>query len=297
MAAVPESAVLSDTKAQTKAQSEVWAGIARSYSAFSSPLVPCSEDIATVEREVARHAGMRTTQSLRAVILGVTPGLALMRWPQGSKILAAEISPAVIEALWPGDVAGVREAICASWFALPVDRGSCDVVLGDGSLATCRFPGEVRNLVRAVRRLLADNGIFIFRSYIQLPVQESLDEVFGALFSQAGLTVDRFKMRLFLAMQHSSSDGMAVREAAHVLDRYHLDSRAMRERLGWSDAAIQPFSAWRTSSSIYSFPTLDELREVLRVAFEEVSVTYPGYELGNCCPTMVMRAKKMEGTP
>jgi hypothetical protein len=267
----------------------VWASIARGYASFRSPLVPCREDIAALERAVALHAHADGGESRRAIMLGVTPGIALMDWPSGTRILAAEQSQAVIDALWPGDIPGVREAVCASWFSLPVGRNSVHVVVGDGSLSTCRFPGEVRDLVLSICNLLADHGLLAFRSYLRPQVQETVDAVFDDLFGP-GLTVDRFKMRLFLAMQRSAQEGVAVVEAARILDKYNLSPRTMQEWFGWSSAAVEPFKGWKTSPAVYSFPTLDELRQVLGECFDELKVEYPSYELGHCCPTLVMRS-------
>ncbi len=63
----------------------VWARIARSYAAFGSPFVPCAEDLAAFERALASHADSSGAEPLKAVILGVTPALALMNWPQRSR--------------------------------------------------------------------------------------------------------------------------------------------------------------------------------------------------------------------
>jgi SAM-dependent methyltransferase len=264
----------------------VWAGIARSYAAFGSPFVPSRDDIDLVEKAVATRG-----EGIHAVMLGVTPGIALMQWPRDARITAADGSAAVIGALWPGDIPNVRRAVCAQWLAIPVVPGSCDVVVGDGSLNVCRFPGEVRELCRAVHSLLKEDGILVVRCYVRPSEPETVDEVMAAVLSEAGLTVDQFKMRLYLAMQRSARAGVAVREAARILYRYDIDQRMMRERFGWNGAAIEPFLSWPVSDAVYTFPSLEELRAVLGDCFEEVSITYPGYELGYCCPTLVVRPR------
>lgn len=270
----------------------VWSGIARSYAAFGSPFVPCHSEIETYQRAVCAHAEAAGVGGVRALMLGVTPGLALMHWPQDSQVLAAEISPAVIEALWPGDVPGTRAAVCASWFAIPAECGSCDVVVGDGVLAICRFPGEVRELLRCVSELLAENGVLIVRSYIRPHITESLDALFDELFGARRMTVDCFKLRLYLAMQRSVREGVRVKDAARILERYKLDRQVMLEQLGWSKSAVEPFALWRNSDATYSFPTLDELRDMTSELFDDFATTYPDYELAHCCPILVMRKRR-----
>ena len=274
----------------SEARDTVWASIARCYTAFGSLLVPNREDIRSYEIAVADQAQARGRGGVMALMLGVTPGMALMNWPAGSRITAVDMSPAVIGALWPGDVPGIRKAICASWLAIPMSRNSCDVIVGDGSLNACRFPGEVRDLVHAAGDLLVDEGILVVRCYIRPQSPETVDAVFADLFGEKGMDVDCFKMRLWLAMQRSSAEGVAVREAARILEKYNLNLRVMKERLGWG-AAAEPFAAWPTSDAVYSFSTLTELRDLLGERFDEVSVTYPTYELGHCCPTLVMRSR------
>jgi hypothetical protein len=269
---------------------DVWASIARCYSAFGSPFVPCREDIETFQIAVATHAQMVGVNNLRALLLGVTPGIALMKWPEGSHIVGVEISSAVIDALWPGNTE-TRKAICASWFGLPIEQKSCHVVIGDGSLIACRFPSEAQRLIHSVRAALADRGLLVLRSYIQPDSKESIDEVFEALFSPDGMTVDCFKLRLYLAIQRSTAEGVAVKEAAKILEQYKLDQHVMRDRLGWSSAAIEPFMGWPKSDAVYSMPTLSELRKILATDFTEMSLTYPSYELGHCCPIMILRVR------
>lgn len=212
-----------------------------------------------------------------------------MSWPKKTQVLAFDISSSVIRALWPGDIPGLREAKCASWAEIPRLCRSCDVIVGDGSLNTCRFPGEVQSLVRSLSRALKAGGILVARVYTRPKIRESLDTVFNALYSPSGLSIDVFKMRLFLAMQKTLEAGVAVREAASVLKWYGLNREVMTNRLGWSDAATEPFTSWRTSNAVYSFPSLAELYEVFGRQFEEVSTIYPTYQCGDCCPIIVMR--------
>lgn len=289
MAAMLESFVRVDTAGNSA--EGVWASIARNYAAFASPFVPCREDIATYERAVASQAELRSTGGFKALMLGVTPGVARMQWPLASQVVAVEKSQAVVDALWPGDVPHVRKALCASWLDIPWEKKAFDVAVGDGSLSTCRFPEDVRELSRYLADMLVDDGVLVARTYVRPEVQESVGAVFEALFGGESMNVDCFKMRLYVAMQRSLAEGVAVRDAVEILDRFGLDRSAMKERLGWSDAAIEPFSKWRFSDAVYSFPTLDELLAVLNERFTEVSVTFPGYELGNCCPTVVMRSR------
>jgi hypothetical protein len=275
---------------EIQAPAGVWLRIARAYTAFTSPLVPCSGDIAAFEAAAAAQFTARQS-GVHALMLGVTPGVALMRWPIGSRITAVDYSRDVIDALWPGDVPGLRRALCSSWFEIPLPDQSCDIVIGDGSLNACRFPGEAARLTQCAHKLLVDGGVLALRVYVRPQRQETIDQLMDALFSARGLSVDSFKMRLWLAMQRSVEEGVAVREAASLLHECGIGPEAMSGRLGWSEAVIEPFAAWPVSSAVYSFPSIEELRAVTDECFDTVSINYPGYDLGHCCPTLVMRKR------
>lgn len=159
----------------------------------------------------------------------------------------------------------------------------------------CRFPGEVRQLLRCASELLARNGVLIVRSYIRPHITESLDALFDDLLATGRISVDCFKMRLYLAMQRSAREGVRVKDAARMLEKYKLDRQVMLGRLGWSEPAVEPFALWRNSDATYSFPTLNELHDVTRELFDDVAMSYPDYELAHCCPLLVLRKRNSAG--
>jgi hypothetical protein len=270
---------------------DVWVSVARHYHEMLPPLAPHAEDIAEFERTVAIFSGLGERSAIEAVMLGITPSIALMNWPSASQITGIEMSAAVIKAIWPGDIPNKREAKCASWFALSDCKNSCDVVIGDGSFIACRFPQEARMLIKAVRESLRHGGIFIVRVYIRPDKPESLEGVMRDLLTLKYHGIDGFKLRLWLALARSVEDGVAVQEAARVLEEYRVDEKVMMERLGWTAAAVKHLGKWRTSNAVYSFPSLNELRELTNEYFYEESITFPTYCLGNCCPILVLRTK------
>jgi SAM-dependent methyltransferase len=202
--------------ADSASPSAVWASIAKSYSAFGSPFVPSREDV--VAYEAAIHAELSPDQARGdALILGVTPALATMNWPEQMPVVGLEISREVINSIWPGDIHGARRSVCGSWFDPPFGQNSFEVVVGDGSLSTCRFPGSVSKLLYSIRKLLKSNGLLIIRTYVRPAVVESVPQLMERLFTQ-GLSVDCFKMGLYIAMQRTPYEGVAVKDAARIMD-------------------------------------------------------------------------------
>ena len=62
--------------------------------------------------------------------------------------------------------------------------------------------------------------------------------------------------------------------------------------LNWPIEMLSTIDIYENSSNIYTFPTLDEVRNLFSAQFIELSCYFPDYELGERCPTMIFKAKK-----
>ena len=159
--------------------SSYWAGLARAYAELHPPLRPSGEDIQFVEETVAAYACEHPDTRIQALLLGVTPDIATMRWPASSSLLAIDSSGAMVQAVWIGDVAGKRWAVCGDWLHLPRRESSCDIAIGDGSMNCVRYPEGCRALFRNVRAVLKPGGVLILRCYAQPERPERPEQVFA----------------------------------------------------------------------------------------------------------------------
>ena len=69
-----------------------WDNFARFYEALVSPLIPTREDLGFTEEAVENWAYSHPRDRLNALLLGATPGLAGMNWPEGSWLTAIDRS-------------------------------------------------------------------------------------------------------------------------------------------------------------------------------------------------------------
>jgi SAM-dependent methyltransferase len=267
----------------------VWVAIAKAYSTFGSPFVPTAEDVEACERAIKGYM-QPNQQRTEAVVLGVTPKIVSMNWPNNTFVTGVDSSRDVIAAIWPGDIPMKRMAVCASWLNLPIADNTSDVVVGDGSLNVCRYPDEMAAILASVKRALKVGGLLVLRCYLRPDRQENLDELFYELkTAKPPMTVDCFKFRLYVAMQRSLREGISVRNAYQQLIARNLDRANMLTKLKWPLECVEPFELWRHSDAVYSFPTLMEIRDLFRHSgFTEISISKPAYKLGNLCPTLVL---------
>jgi SAM-dependent methyltransferase len=163
-------------------------------------------------------------------------------------------------------------------------------VIGDGSVNCVRYD-DFRGVASEVRRLLRDDGVFVLRCYVQPAVQERPEDVFADMFCAAIPSFHHFKFRLLMAMQQSAREGIPVNDVYQFWASRNVDLELLISRTGWERSAIEMMELYRGQYTVHTFPTLPEWRSVLHEFFDEVCLSTPSYNLGECCPTLVLRRR------
>jgi SAM-dependent methyltransferase len=264
-----------------------WALNARRWASLGPPLKPSPVDVAIVA-EAARERA-RDRERLDVLLVGVTPELATVDWPTGTRLVALDRSAAMVRDVWPRrGVPDGADALCADWLALPVAGASIDFVAGDASCNTLAYPGGYRALVHELRRVLRPGGTIVTRVFVQPAEREPLDRVAADLAAGRIASFDAFKLRLLMALQGTSEAGVALRDAWTAWRALAPSAEVVAGRLGWSPDVFATIEVYRDASASYSFPTLAEVRAVLAENFVELACRVPPYALGSRCPTLVL---------
>lgn len=245
-----------------------------------------------MEQAVSAWSAARPGRALQALLLGVTPAVAGMRWPERSSLLAVDNSFPMTRAVWPGNIAGKRAAVCGNWLGLPLRESSCDVMVGDGSMNCLRYPDGFRALAKTAWGVLRKDGILVLRTYLQCAEPESPEELYGELARRSVGSFHAFKLRLLMALQRCPVEGIAVNRAYRSWMSRGLNPRELPQGSGWKKSAIETIEFYRETDTVYAFPTFAELRSVVRPYFEEVATLIPAYELGDRCPILVLKCRK-----
>jgi SAM-dependent methyltransferase len=270
---------------------EHWERFTRRWRLAESPGRPAEEDIRIYEhalRDWFATVGLRAAPL--AVMLGVTPEIARMRWPAGTEVLAVDQSQAMIRAIWPGAALGFQAA-CAHWTALPLAAASRDIVIGDGSfnnLAGAAYGA----MARSIRRVLRATGVFVVRFFVRPDRAERTGAIFDDLFRGRVGSFFAFKWRLAMALHGTLGEGVRLSD---IWDAWHAAvprPETLPASLGWPIEKILTIDDYRGSAVRYTFPTLAEARAALRTDFDELACHSPGYELGSLCPTFVLRPRR-----
>jgi hypothetical protein len=268
-----------------------WDDFARSFANLGSPLRPSRQDTRFMQRAIAAWEALHPGECLDALLLGVTPEIAEMKWPEHSSLTAVDKSMPMVTRVWPGNVPGKRRVVCANWLMLPRRLSTCHIAAGDGSFNCLAYPYECRAVAEGISGVLHDGGILILRCYLQKAVPESPEDIYADLRRGAIGSFHAFKLRLLMALQDNPHEGIAVREAYQSWADRHLERGSLPSGEGWQESAIETIEYYKNSDTVYAFPTLAAMRAVIGEFFEEVSLSTPSYELGERCPTLVLRPR------
>jgi hypothetical protein len=271
-----------------------WRAMALRWSQVGPPLRPSPEDIAFYARAINRW--VLANGAPRVLILGVTPELYRLSWPSGTALQAVDRTRGMIESVWPG----LRSAaLCADWTAIPLPACSQDVVLCDGGLIMVSFPDGISKIARVLQNMLTPGGLFVTRLYATPDRRESAAIVLSDLLAGKIANVNILKLRLGMALQESSEQGVQLGHVWDTLQRVAPDLPRLAERIGWPIESLSAIEAYRESSSRYHFTTLAEIRRLFcddPGGFSCETIDVPGYELGERCPTVAFRRETEKTT-
>jgi len=264
-----------------------WNDHARQWQKLGPPLRPGVGDVLLAEKLVAEASGTSGGAPFQAILLGVTPELAVMHWPSGTRLLAIDRCQDMIQKVWPRCPAPAT-VVCADWRTLPVSDATVDVVLGDGCYTQLENPEAYKAVSAEVMRALKPTGRFIMRFFVQPDRAESPEAVFTDLENGRIGNFHILKWRLAMSLQECFAVGVRLGDIWEAWHAEGIDADALSQRMNWPLNAVASIDAYRNVDTRYTFPTLAELRACLSDYFAERSCFFPDYELGDRCPTLTL---------
>jgi SAM-dependent methyltransferase len=257
-----------------------WQQHARDWRFFGPPLRPCAQDTDWMAQQIA--ASERTVE--KALLLGVTPEIAQMQWPENTSLLAIDHSLPMIKRVWPDDNMAIpAQAIAGSWTSLPLKDQSIDIVCGDGVVLFFSYPQGVQRFFKEIKRVLKPGGLFLLRAFIQTQTRESLDQLHTDLKAGRIGSFHVYKWRLSMALQNSLQQGVHPSQIWQVWKQRVESSKLLAQQTGWPLAEIETIKAYQHATAVYHYPTHNELTQTFNSFFQVKTVTFPDYELGERC--------------
>jgi SAM-dependent methyltransferase len=198
--------------------------------------------------------------------------------------------------VWPANAVAGAVVTLADWFALPVCDAAFDVVIGDGSVNTLRYPDGFAALARETRRVLKDGGVLAIRAFCRPANPETVDAIFKDLFERRIGNIDIFNWRLAMALHRGLAAGTRFGDLWEAWHPRVPDSAGLMRSLGWPlEAPVEFIEAMRGFDGRMVFPTVAELSESLAGEFRQTACHFPDYETGDRYPTFVFEPNPRAG--
>jgi len=263
-----------------------WPEIARRWAQLGTPLRPTEEDLAPIRSALASWCAAHPGVAPRGLILGVTPELYELPWPDRDHLRAVDRTPEMIAHVWPGSPSQVLRS---DWRSLPLEDGSVDIALCDGGLHLLDFPSGQAGVLGELARTVAPGGLVILRLFALPAAVETVDGVLTALFSGAIRDLNCLKLRLGMALQESPESGVVLDAVWRTLHEAAGDWPGLAQRLSWNIEHLLAIDAYRGTQARYHFVAEAAVVELASGDFELASRHQPDYVLGERCPTLALR--------
>ena len=269
-----------------------WGEVAYHWHHYGPPLRPSAAEVRVMEAMVRGWCADRSARPFKALLLGVTPEIAAMAWPDDTELLAVDRSEQMIERVWPGDIAGRRKAVCADWFGFSSGTDRYHVIIGDGNFTILDYPGQYRALATIARDVLASDGIFISRFFLQPAMIETAETVFDDLLANRIATFHGFKFRLAMALQENADSGVRMGDVFSAWHSADINLESLMAITGWSREAIETIRLYDGKDSRLSFPSAAEIDAVMSEYFEKIDECYLPHDMGERCPIVSYRRRR-----
>lgn len=244
------------------------------------PITPAADDIAWFEH-VARARG----PGARALLLGVTAGIATMNWPADSQLTAVDWSAGMIDKAWPREGLPPHASVVqADWMAMPLPAGSRDVALGDGCYTALGSLDAVVALNRAVAAVLKPGGVLALRCFARGTSRASVDEIFDALLAGREKNLGLVRWQLMMALQGDDTEGVVLDDLWQLWRERIPDPAALIDRHGWFPHEVTNIERYAGQQARYVYPTVEEMRAAAAPVFDLVDCDIPAYRCGEHFP-------------
>lgn len=261
-----------------------WDKHAKQWCHIGAPLRPSSEDVAAMCFWIKDI--FHNPSSFNVLILGVTPELAEIPWPENTCLFVIDANFAMVNAILLKRKLPIFPLISiGNWLQLPFDDSFFNLVIGDGCYSMLA-ENNYDKLSDEIVRVLSPTGYFFMRFFIRPESRESLDAIQEDLLAGTIANFHILKWRIAMALHGTLEQGVCLDEIWLVWNKRFNDSL---DYLQWPHQIVRTIDVYKNNSAFYTFPTFDEISLKLQGKFTALEKFIPDYELGARCPTLKLK--------
>ena len=222
-------------------------------------------------------------------VLGVTPEIIQLPWPDNASLEAFDHSAEMIASLWnphPRLPSTVRQA---GWENLPLPEASVLVAVGDGSLNVLPGLDDYHAVLSEIARVLRPGGLLCLRCFVRPQRRESLESVVDAVYRGEVTTFHTLKWRIAMALSAAPDFTVPVTDIHAAFQSTYPERNDLSRMTGWPIEVINTIDAYQGAPTRYTFPTMAALLEIGARYLAPGDALHGQYELAERCPTMTFR--------
>ncbi len=276
-----------DTPGSPKTQT-VWLKHAGQWARIASPLRPAPDD-SEIMWQLLRTAAKDSHGPRRVIVLGVTPELVNLPWPDGSTLVAVDKSPEMIATVWKPNARIASRVERARWQAMPIADGWADVMVGDGSFNALPSLADWRDMLAELARVMSPDGVLAARFYVRPDAREPVEAVVRDVWAGRIKSLHALKWRLAMSLDGGPACSVAVADIRRIFEDHFPNRAALERATGWPQDIIATIDAYHNVPTRYTFPTMADITTTCGGSFARVERRAATYELAERCPTLLFR--------
>ncbi len=269
-----------------------WDKQAIHWDQITEPLRPSTMDIQVLTQWIYRYY-QTNYRPLTVLLLGVTPEIVNISWPEKTKLLTVDQNMDMIKLIFRKQSRHVKSiAIAAHWLHLPFQPSSFDLIVGDGCYNLLAF-SEYKMLTHSIQSLLRQNGLFIFRFFLRPDLNASLEKLKNDVTQLQIKNFSTFKLRLLIALHDDIQQGVSLKNTWNCWNlQFKTIIHHLKDKLQWTEESINVINHYKNQNAFYTFPSLHEVKQHLNQYLNEQEIFTPPDQLSVCCPTFVFSKQK-----
>lgn len=259
-----------------------WNIHANQWNNIGIPLRPSSCDIQIVSSWIQEIMSV-PSPSFNVLILGATPELAEISWPEHTNLFAVDANLTMMQSQLLQKKYPFKSV--ANWLQLPLPDSSINLVIGDGCY-TMLAEKEYDILSNEIVRVLHPEGHFFMRFFMRPEENESIELIQADFLAGKINNFHILKWRIAMALHNSLEQGVCLNDIWNTWNKYF---KCHTNYLSWPQQIINTIDAYKNSSTRYTFPSFHEINLKLGHQFKQLEVRIPDYSLGERCPIFKLK--------
>jgi hypothetical protein len=270
-----------------------WLARANRIGHITAPGEPSDEDLRIYLRYANHLRRLQTASGKSGLLLGGTPRIAEWCRQHALNITVMDFCAPLAQKLqllhkdWGGLCTVIDD-----WLTTKQKTDSFCWAAGDGATNAVGSGRNVVRLFRQIRRLLEPGSIVILRHMVRPsptpPIAEIVERAAGGHVRSLGA----LKHQVAQSLQSSFMEGIKLSEVRNAILAGGLLEHNADGHYPWSHEPLSALEYYAIEGASLCYPTLEELRNLTRSDFEELSISYGSYEMSELCPTIVYRTLK-----